>query len=132
MSKPIKQTVIFNASPATIFECLTNSKRHATFTGDQAVMSAKVGAKVSAFSGWANGKNIEIVPNQKIVQTWSASIPFWPEKHESVLTITLKSKGKNKTELILFHENVPSMFRQTIAQGWKEYYWNPLKEYLRN
>lgn len=131
MTSPIRQKVLLSASPTVVFEYLTDSKKHAAFTGGSAKMSAKVGASVSAFSGFATGKNIEIIPNQKIVQTWHASILGWPEDQNSTLTITLQKVGK-KTELVMVHENVPAFLKSMIANGWKEYYWNPLKEYLEN
>jgi hypothetical protein len=44
--------------------------------------------------------------------------------------LTLKVKG-NKTELTMVHSSVPAEQAKEYAQGWKDYYWEPLKEYFR-
>lgn len=99
------------------------------FTGDVARISTRVGGTFSAFSGYAQGKNLELVNNEKIVQSWRADEEHWPKDHLSTVTFLLDSVGKN-TRLDLTHEGVPEEYVGSIADGWKTYYWEPLKEML--
>jgi uncharacterized protein YndB with AHSA1/START domain len=72
MSKLIQQTVTFKASPHDVYEALMDSKKHAAFSGGKASISRKVGGRISAYDGYITGKNIELIPDQEIVQDWRA------------------------------------------------------------
>ena len=80
MTKPIVQSVTFKASPEELFALFTDSKKHSAATGAKASVSAKAGAKWTAFGGMLLGKNLAVVPGKMIVQAWRAS--HW---HESDL-----------------------------------------------
>lgn len=123
----IKQTVRFKATPQEVYECLMDAKKHAAFTGSDAEIQNHVGGKFSVWEGYATGKNLELIPGKKIVQEWRAD--DWPEGVSSTLTMQLKPE-RGGTELTLIHEGVPSDFEKDVSQGWKDYYWKPLKEYL--
>ena len=104
-AKTVKQTVTFKASPHDIYEALMDSKKHAKFTGDKASISQKVGGKFSVFDGYAEGTNLELMPDNKIVQTWRAS--DWPEGHYSKVTFLLK-EITGGTRLTLTQTGVPA------------------------
>ena len=87
MSKIIKQTVTFKASPHEVYEALMDSKKHAAFTGGKASISREVGGSIMAYDEYITGKNIELVPDQKIVQDWRAV--DWPEGYYSRVTFVL-------------------------------------------
>lgn len=126
-TKTIKQKVTFKANQIDVYEVLMDSKKHSVFSGGKAKISRKVGGKFSAYDGYATGKNIELVPGQKIVQTWHAS--DWEEDVISTVTFELQPI-KTGTELIFTHEGVPAEHSKSIAQGWKDFYWAPMKELL--
>jgi activator of HSP90 ATPase len=126
-TKTIKQTVILKASPHDVYEALMDSKKHAKFTGGKASISREVGGKFSAFDGYAEGVNLELVPDKKIVQNWRAE--DWPEGHYSKATFSL-SKVEGGTRLTFTQTGVPEENSQDIAQGWQDYYWAPMKEML--
>ena len=126
-SKDIKQTASFKASPHEVYDALMDSKKHSTFTGSAATISRKVGGNISAYDGYIEGKNLELVPNEKIVQSWRGS--DWPEGHFSKVTFVLH-KTSTGTKLSFLHEDVPAEFYKDIRQGWIDYYWAPMKEML--
>jgi len=64
-----------------------DSRKHARFTGGSARISRKVGGKFSVHDGYAEGRNLELIPDMKIVQTWRAS--DWPEGLYSNVTFEL-------------------------------------------
>lgn len=124
MARTIRQTVTLAGSPAEVFEMLMDSRKHARFTGGSASISRRVGGKVSAYDGYAAGVNLEILAHRKIVQTWRAS--DWPEGVESKVTYML-TKVKGGTKLRFTQSGVPDDRAGAISQGWREYYWTPLK-----
>jgi activator of HSP90 ATPase len=67
------------------------------------------------------------VPDQKIVQSWRYS--DWPEGHYSKVTFSLE-KVAGGTRLTFTQTGVPEERYEDIAQGWRDYYWGPMKEML--
>ena len=82
-TKTIKQSVTFRAKPHEVYEALMDSGKHAKFTGGEAHISREVGGKFSAFDGYSEGVNLELMPDKRIVQSWRTS--DWP------LSLTLAS-----------------------------------------
>ena len=127
MSKPIHQTVTFKASPHDVYEALMDSKKHAAFSGGKAVISRKAGGKISAYDGYIAGKNIELVPDEKIVQSWRAV--DWPEGVFSTITFKLTPIPEG-TRLDFTHVDVPEGTEEEFTQGWIDNYWEPMKTFL--
>lgn len=124
-NKTIRQEVFFKALPEEVYEALMNSKKHATFTEAKAAISTKIGGKFTAYDGYITGKNLALKPGKQIVQSWRGS--DWPEDALSVAKFTLK-KSKGGTLLLFVQTDVPADFYSDINQGWKDYYWKPLKK----
>lgn len=128
MGKTIKHSVHFDATPHDVFDALMDSKKHAEFTGADARIDRKVGGTFSVWDGYANGRTLELVEDRKIVQTWRAD--DWPDGHESSVTFELNADDKG-TQLNFTHENIPDNCVQDIETGWKDYYWEPMKEFFK-
>src|SRR5574337_1303023 len=128
-TKTFKQKVTIKATPQEIYEALMDSKKHSAFTHAVAKIGKKEGAAYSAYDGYIVGKNVKLVPNKKIVQTWRSVDGVWPEDHYSEVTFEMKKAGKG-TELLFTHKNVPENQVAEFKSGWKEHYWEPLKDYL--
>ena len=126
-TKRIKQIVNIKASPIKVYEALMDSKKHAEFTGYPAKISNKVGGEFMASGDYIHGKNLELHPGKKIVQEWRAA--DWPEGHRSKVIFKL-NKTKAGTRLTFIHERLPAEFVDSISDGWRDYYWVPLKQYL--
>jgi uncharacterized protein YndB with AHSA1/START domain len=77
MPNIIHQTIFFKASPHEVYQALMDTTKHAEFTGGEARISDQVNGEIMAYDGYITGKNIELVPDQKIVQDWRAV--DWPE-----------------------------------------------------
>ncbi|NNM94778.1 MAG: hypothetical protein HKL88_04845, partial [Bacteroidia bacterium] len=56
---------------------------------------------------------------------------FKPGDLDSTLVIQLHAKGKD-TILHMVHANVPEQDHDGVTQGWKDYYWLPMKKYLKS
>jgi activator of HSP90 ATPase len=66
----IHQEVNFKASPARMYEALLDAKQFSEFTRDRAEIQRQPGGSFQLFGGRIVGRNIELVPNQRIVQAW--------------------------------------------------------------
>jgi uncharacterized protein YndB with AHSA1/START domain len=82
----------FSASPANVYEALTNSALFAAATGRPAEIEATDGGSFSVFGGFIKGRQIELVPGQRIVQAWRGA--DWAPGVYSVVVFTLTREGK--------------------------------------
>ena len=76
------------------------------------------------FNGTVRGKFTELVENEKLVKKWR--LKHWPEAHFSIATIKLTQKD-NGTKMTLEQTGVPENDIERTKQGWKNFYWNPIK-----
>jgi len=129
MPKTIVQKVVFkNATARDIYDLYMNPKKHTEATGAPARISAKVGAKFSAYDGYITGKNLHLVKEKLIVQSWRGS--DWNRNEvDSTFAIHLEQKGKDVT-LFMTHANVPDKEAPGITKGWRDFYWEPWKRHL--
>ena len=124
----IKQTVTVDATPLEVYEAYVNPKKQAEFTGESATGTPRVGHRFTASDSYIEGKYLKLVKGKTILQEWKTS--EWPEGYPpSLLELTLKAKGK-KTELTMVQSKVPAEQAARYAEGWKDYYWEPLKKYF--
>ena len=123
----IKQSATFKASPHEVYEALMDSRKHSKFTDSKASISRRIGGKFTAYDGYIEGVNLELVPDEKIVQSWRGS--DWPDGHYSKAIFALK-KVEGGTRLTFTHTDVPEDQYDSISQGWRDYYWKPMKKML--
>ena len=126
-TKDIRQTVTFKAGAHAVYELLMDAKKHSKLAaGDEVKISRKVGGKFNV-GGYIEGVNIELAPDEKIVQSWRYD--DWPAGHFSKATFSFKEEG-GKTKMVFTQKDVPMQFYEDIKQGWIDYYWTPKKELL--
>jgi len=97
-------------------------------TGGEANMSGEVGAEVSAWDGYISGRNLELIPGERIVQSWRTT-EFADEHEDSVISIVLTEVGDG-TLLTLEHSNVPDDKRSYEEGGWQSHYFEPMVTYF--
>ena len=124
-TRNIRQSVTVKATPREVYEALMDSRKHSKFTGAKARMSRKIGGKFTAFGSYIRGMNLDLVPNKRIVQAWRGS--DWPKGHYSIATFSLK-RIKGGTRLVFTQIGIPDREYKGINQGWRDYYWKPMKE----
>jgi len=125
MEFTLKTTI--KATAKQIYKSWLSTQRHTKMTGGEAFMSDKVGKKFTAWNGFIEGKNIELVPYHKIKQSWRSN-KFEEDEEDSKIEVTLK-ESDGKTELTLKHTNVPESGEHYI-KGWEEHYFTPMKAYF--
>jgi uncharacterized protein YndB with AHSA1/START domain len=123
--KQIRRSFVIKADKNEVFNALTNPLAIELWTGYPAVMDSKPGTEFSLWEGDITGKNLEIIPGEKIVQEWFFEDPENP----SIVTIELEDENKG-TRIKLLHTNVPDEAYGNIDYGWKEYFFGAMKKYL--
>jgi activator of HSP90 ATPase len=129
MSKTIVQDVVFkNTSPGDLYELYMDEKKHSIATGAPAKITSTESTSYSAHNGYISGKNLQLITNKLIVQSWRAQ--SWPaEDVDSTFVIYLEPIGPD-TLLHAIHANIPDSAVEGIDAGWHKMYWEPWKLYL--
>jgi len=123
----IHQEIEFNATPQQLYDALLDSKQFSEFSGRVAEINREVGGAFSLFKGHIIGRNLELVPNERIVQAWR--VVTWPEGAYSIVRFELKPQGSG-TRLVLDHIGFPEGLHDHLAAGWEENYWSLLKKHF--
>jgi activator of HSP90 ATPase len=123
----LHQEVAFTASPQRIYDVLLDSRQFAAFTGLPAEIDPKEGGAFKMFGGLIVGRNVELVPNQRIVQAWRPT--SWDPGVYSLVEFELKPQGSG-TLVVLDHTGFPESDFDGLNSGWPERYWNPLKKFF--
>lgn len=127
-AEAIHQEVSYQAPPPRIYEALLDDKQFAKVTGGQAtILDRAEGGAFSLFGARIKGRNIELVPNQRIVQAWRSE--GWARGVYSIVKFELQAEGTG-TRLVFDHTGFPTGQAEHLAQGWKANYWDPLTRYL--
>ena len=121
----LHQEVEIHATPHQLYEALLSSKRFASFSAMDADITAKPGGPFKMFGGMIVGRNIELIPDKLIVQAWRPS--HWKPGIYSIVRFELKANG-SKTTVILDHTGFPAGDFDSLSDGWKLHYWEPLKK----
>jgi uncharacterized protein YndB with AHSA1/START domain len=123
-------TTTIPASAQEIYDAWLDSLAHSEMTGGEATMSDEIGAEVSAWDGYITGCNLELVPGERIVQSWRTT-KFTDEHEDSIIAVMLE-EDEGGTLLTLVHSNVPDGQTSYEQGGWQEHYFEPMKEHFAN
>lgn len=126
-TRTIRQQVTFKGTPHELYELLMDAKKHGAFYGSSMTISRKVGGKLVSGDGYIAAINMELVPDKKIVQSWRAS--DWPEGQYSKATWEF-TPVIGGTRLFFTQSGVPEDQYAAVSQGWRDYYWEPMKQAL--
>jgi len=123
----LHQEIEIKAGPQRIYDALLNSKQFSTFSGFPAEISPEAGGTFSMFKGLIVGRNVELVPGQRIVQAWRPS--NWDPGMYSIVRFELKKQDVG-TLVVLDHTGFPEGSFRHLNPGWYEHYWEPIKKFL--
>lgn len=136
----IHQEILCKASRKRVYEALTETKQFDKIVELSGVMksgmplgatpteiSREVGGAFSLFGGHIVGRQVELVPNERIVQAWRVVV--WNPGSYSIAKFQLTEQGPG-TKLVFDHSGFPEGQGQHLADGWKAHYWEPLEKYL--
>ena len=124
----ITQKVLVASSPIDVYHAFIDPKKHSDFTGSMATGEPFIGSRFTAWDGYIQGKILELEKGKRIVQEWITT--EWPKNASpSILELTFRSVD-DKTEITMVHSNVPENLKADLAQGWNDFYWEPLQTYF--
>ena len=129
MKESFELQTTLNATASEVFKAWLDSELHSDMTGGEAEWSDQIGVTFSAWDGYISGKNLEIVQDTKIVQSWRTT-EFAEKDDDSVIEVELNVKD-DQTVLTLKHSNIPEGMTQ-YKQGWQDHYFSPMTEYFNS
>lgn len=124
----VKISAVIPASAKEIYSAWLSAKGHSAMTGSAAKAIARVGCRFSAWDGYIEGKNLELVSASLIVPAWRTS-DFPDDAPDSRLEVSL-AEAKGGTRVSLKHTDIPAGQAKGYKQGWIDFYFKPMKEYF--
>src|SRR5882724_8388384 len=123
----LHQEIELHAAPRRIYDLLLDANAFSAFSGDVADVGPNEGQAFSLFGGRITGRNVELVPPERIVQAWRSR--SWAVGVYSVVRFALTARAAG-TLLVLDHTGFPDGSGAQLASGWHEHYWQPLAKFL--
>ncbi|HYV43313.1 MAG TPA: SRPBCC domain-containing protein [Myxococcaceae bacterium] len=121
------QTVI-PAAPEDVYRAWLDGKEHGRMTGGPARGEPVVGAEHGAWDGYIRGRNLELEPGVRIVQSWRTT-EFPEGAPDSRLEVLLRAAPAG-TRLVLRHSEIPEGQGASYEEGWVEHYFEPMEKYF--
>ena len=139
-SEAIHQEPVFKASRKRVYEVLTDAKQFDKVIQMSAAVksgmakapnppeiSREAGGAFALFGGYIFGRQLELVPNERIVQAWR--VGSWDPGIYSIARFELVEQGSG-TKIVFDHTGFPKGDGEHLAQGWKMNYWEPMEKFL--
>jgi activator of HSP90 ATPase len=139
-AESIHQEPVFRASRKRIYNALMSAgdfarierlgeaRQSGMSLGSEATqISPQVGGSFTLYGGNIVGRQIELVPDRRIVQAWR--VVDWSPGTYSIAKFELTEEGSG-TRILFDHTGFPSGQAQHLASGWTGNYWEPLRKFL--
>jgi activator of HSP90 ATPase len=136
----IHQETYFKANRKRVYEALIDAKQFGKVMQLSAAMQSGMppgaeptqishenGGTFVVFGGHIEGRQIELVPNERIVQAWR--VVTWETGLFSIARFVLVEQSAG-TKLIFDHTGFPNGQAEHLAEGWRTNYWEPLAKFL--
>jgi uncharacterized protein YndB with AHSA1/START domain len=92
----IHQEALIKATPLEVYAYLTDGEAFAAATGMAARLEPGAGSEFSIFDGRIEGRQVEVVPGERVVQAWrfgEAHPDVWEPGVYSIVRFTLTAGG---------------------------------------
>jgi len=139
-AEAIHQEPVFKASRKRVYEALTDAKQFEKVVQLSAAMksgmppgakpaeiSREAGGAFALFGGYIFGRQLELVPNERIVEAWR--VGSWDAGVYSITRFELVEQGTG-TKIVFDHTGFPKGDGGHLAEGWKINYWEPMEKFL--
>jgi activator of HSP90 ATPase len=137
----IHQEPVFKASRKRVYDALTDANQFGKVVMLSAAMQSggmKLGTKAAEigreaggaftlFGGYITGRQVELVPSERIVQVWRSG--SWDAGSYSIAKFVLVEQG-SETKIKFDHTGFPKGQAEHLAEGWRVNYWEPLARFL--
>jgi activator of HSP90 ATPase len=123
----ITQQALIAAEPAEVYAVLADADALSALSGMSGVPGRSAGEEFSAFDGNVTGRQIELVPGQRLVQAWRFP-QFTPGTYSMVsFTLTAEAGG---TRLVIEQHGEPDDWHDHIDANWPTFYLTPLENHF--
>lgn len=138
-AEAIHQEPEFKASRKRVYEALTDTaqfdkvieisgaKKVKALGTEPTQISTDAGGPFVLFGRHIIGRQIDLVPEQRIVQAWR--VVDWDPGVYSIARFELKEAGGG-TRIVFDHTGFPKGLGSHLAEGWRLHYWEPLEKFL--
>jgi len=138
-AETIHQEVSFNAKASRVYEALTDASlfqkvellsaasKSGNLNTHPAVIHREAGGSFSLFGDYIVGRQIELVPDRRIVQAWR--VENWAAGIYSIAHFEFTEQAST-TKIVFDHVGFPVGLAEHLAAGWYANYWDPLKKFL--
>ena len=120
-------TASIPAPPSAVYAAWLSSDGHTRMTGSSARATDQVGGDFTAWDGYITGRNQELEPDRRIVQSWRTT-EFDVSHDDSQIEVTLEPENAG-TKLTLVHRNVPDG-HDSYETGWVTHYFEPMRKHF--
>ena len=128
----IHQEALIDATPLQVYALLTDGDTFAAATGMEARLQARAGSAFSLFGGRIEGRQIELVPGERVVQAWrfgDAHPDTWEPGVYSIVRFTLTAQD-GRTRFVVDHDAIPAEWREHIESGYPTFYAEPMARHF--
>lgn len=138
-AEAIHQETLYKASRKRVFDALTETSQFdkviqlgsgmntMSLGNKPTAISRDPGGSFTIYGGHIIGRQIELVPNERIVQAWR--VVDWAPGIYSIAKFELVEQGSG-TKIVFDHTGFPQGKGEHLAAGWKSHYWEPLEKVL--
>ncbi len=139
-AEAIHQEPVFKVSRKRVYEALTEAKQFrkvmqlgaaakagAPLDKVPTEISGELGGAFTTFGGHIIGRQLELLPNERIVQGWR--VVDWSPGIYSIARFALVEEGAG-TRIKFDHTGFPKGLAEHLAEGWKGNYWEALERYF--
>ena len=138
-AETIHQEPTFHAQRHRIYQALTDAGQFDRLMGFSAAVKSKAvarkpaqinphpGGAFSVFGGYIQGRFVELIADQLIVQAWR--VGSWDPGVYSVARFELRDESDG-SRIVFDHTGFPVGQADHLSKGWYENYWQPLRELL--
>ena len=130
MSFEFSVSDVVPAAAQDIYDAWLSSSGHERITGGQpAQISAQEGAAFTVWNGYITGRNLQLEPGRRIVQSWRTT-KFTTNDPDSQIEVLLQP-ALGGTKVTVHHTNVPDGHTSYRDGGWQRSYFDPMKEHFQ-
>jgi activator of HSP90 ATPase len=136
-AEAIHQENVFRANRTRVYEALTETRQFDKLVKLSGISDAlgtkptqisnEVGGAFTIFGGHIIGRQLELLPAERIVQAWR--VVDWEPGWYSVARFNPVEEGAG-TKIVFDHTGFPKGLGEHLASGWNEHYWDTLQKYL--
>ncbi len=124
--KDIEQTYTNHAPVDKVWQALTDAKLIDTWGAGPSEFDSNEGGAFSLWGGDIHGTNTKVIVNQLLEEDW-----YGHDNPERCYKVRFEmSENATITTIKLHQKDVPDNEVDDFSEGWKDYYFDPIKQLL--